>query len=203
MPGLRKNITGTSAARKLASLVACVLLAACSAPKEPLNATVWPAPKPMPMDALVDQHNQSFVGDGRWQLVFFGFTHCPDICPITLSVLAAAQRQLEENGQSAPTILLVTVDPERDNPDVLREYISNFDADIHAVTGELSDIEAVASAAGIFFSKSPQENGEYTVDHSSVVMLVDDQSRIRASFSAPHRLEQFVHDIPLLTNERW
>ncbi|MDX1508430.1 MAG: SCO family protein, partial [Woeseiaceae bacterium] len=140
------------------------------------------------------------VFEGQWDLVFFGFTHCPDICPITLQVLADARRQLAANGQATlPRIVLVSVDPERDTPEILGNYIAAFGDGNLGITGDLQELRKLTGALGIFFQKAASDNDYYSVDHASVVIAIDPQGRYRAVFSSPHKASNFVHDFPLLT----
>jgi protein SCO1/2 len=168
---------------------------------EPVAATLLPAPRPLPAFSLVNQEGEPFSKDsltGRASVLFFGFTHCPDICPATLQQLAIARQRLAAKGGSFPNIILVSVDPERDTPDVMAEYVGHFDAGITGVTGSVPDIEAFASALGIFFSKSGNGNENYNVDHSAAVLFINADAEWQAVFSAPHTVDDFVHDIPLL-----
>ncbi len=168
---------------------------------QPAFATVWPSPMPLPDFNMVDQTGRPIERadlDGKWHLVFFGFTHCPDICPATLQQLSIARQQLIEIGARAPEIILVTVDPERDTPQIMAAYVGHFGPGVSGLTGDLSELRKLTSTAGIFFEKVADSNGAYTVDHSAVVLLLNDNGAIHASFSAPHRIENFVHDLPLV-----
>ncbi|MGI9202440.1 MAG: SCO family protein [Woeseiaceae bacterium] len=168
---------------------------------QPAYATVWPTPMPLPDFNLMDHTGRS-VGrenlDGKWHLVFFGFTHCPDICPATLQQLSIARQKLVESGARIPEIILITVDPERDSPQIMASYVGHFGPGVSGLTGKLDELRKLTSTAGIFFEKVPLENGAYTVDHSAVVLLINDDAEIHASFSAPHSVENFVHDLPTL-----
>ena len=168
----------------------------------PAHATIWPGARPLPSFSLIDQDGESidkaFFKD-RWSLLFFGFTFCPDICPATLQQLALAQRALDEDGKDSPDIVLVSVDPERDSPEALKRYVGNFGERTRGITGSLEEITKVTAAAGVFFAKSPLDDGGYTVDHSTVVLLINPRSEIHASFSAPHSVEHFVADLPGIT----
>lgn len=168
------------------------------------SATVLPTTMELPDFALVDHHgkpaDKSFF-EGQWDLVFFGFTHCPDVCPMTLQVLRAAKSKLVADGfEAVPRIVLVSVDPERDTPDQLAAYIAAFGDDNAGLTGSLAELRKLTSGLGIFFEKSLQGGDDYGVDHSAVVLVVDAQGRFHALFSSPHRIEDYVHDIPLLVS---
>ena len=168
----------------------------------PAHATVLPEPRPLPEFSLIDQagddfNRASFVG--HCSLVFFGFTHCPDICPATLQQLALARTSVNASGsQQFPRIVLVSVDPERDTPEILDEYTQHFGEDVIGVTGSLDELKKLTRSIGIFFEKTATDEDNYGVDHSAVVLLVNQNAEFHALFSAPHRVEDFVDDVPLI-----
>jgi protein SCO1/2 len=171
-------------------------------PAAPLAATILPAGNDLPDFALVDQDGQPVdrtVFEGQWDLVFFGFTHCPDICPATMTVLGQAKRELEAEGrQPLPRVVLVSVDPERDTPEAMARYVAYFGDGNLGLTGELDELGKLTNALGIFFQKSGDEEGAYGVDHSTVVLVIDPQGRLKALFTAPHDVADLVHDLPLI-----
>ena len=168
----------------------------------PLMATILPAGNELPDFALLDHRGTPVdrsVFAGQWDVVFFGFTNCPDICPVTMTVLGQAKRELEARGQDPlPRVVLVSVDPERDAPEDLARYIGYFGEGNLGLTGDISEIGKLTDALGIFFSKAPTEDENYGVDHSTVVLVIDPQGRLKALFSAPHSVENLVHDLPLI-----
>jgi protein SCO1/2 len=167
----------------------------------PVRATVLPEVMPLPDFSLVDQHGEAFGRNelaGRWHLLFFGFTHCPDICPATLQQLAIARNRTVSEGREFPGIVLVSVDPERDTPETLAAYVGNFGEDVTGLTGTVDSLTGLTKPLGIYFAKSGDPDGEYTMDHSSVVLLIDDRANWRAVFSAPHDVESFAGDTRLL-----
>jgi protein SCO1/2 len=167
------------------------------------TATVLPAPADLPDFSLVDQNGSTIGRDGfrdHWSLVFFGFTHCPDICPLTLQVLASARQQLAAAGQQPlPRIVLVSVDPERDTPEVMKQYVGYFGDDVVGITGELDEIRKLTNGLGIFFEKSRLDEENYSVDHSAVVIVLNPEGQFQALFSAPHEASNFVNDLPIIT----
>jgi len=176
------------------------------APEPPSYATVIPAPLPLPDFALLDHEGDLFDRQsmrGQWSLVFFGFTHCPDICPATLQQLAIARSKVlaAENGRdnSFPRITLISVDPERDTVEIMREYVGQFGADIRGVTGDIDELRKLTTAIGIFFEKSTESGEVYNIAHSGVVLLINPRAEFHALFSAPHDVQHFVNDVPLLT----
>jgi protein SCO1/2 len=140
---------------------------------------------------------------GQWDLVFFGFTHCPDICPLTLQVLSTARQELSAAGfEPLPRIVLVSVDPERDTPELLAQYIAYFGDNNLGITGELAEVRKLTGSLGIFFDKNERDDGSYLVDHSSAVLLIDPNGEFRALFSSPHEPGNYVHDIPIIVNQQ-
>lgn len=168
---------------------------------QPEFATVWPSPKPLPEFSLTDHSGQAFTKadlQGKWSLVFFGFTHCPDICPATLQQLSIANTRLKESSKDVPDIVLVSVDPDRDSPQVMAAYVSHFSGEIRGVSGDIIELRKLTSAAGIFFEKSDLPDGGYSVDHTAAVLVINEDAAIHASFGAPHDIDRFVNDMPIL-----
>ena len=177
-----------------------------SPPPLPQTATLLPAATDLAEFSLLDQDGATFTRssfEGRWNLVFFGFTHCPDVCPLTLQVLAEARAQMVAAGRAElPRIVLVSVDPERDTPEVIGQYLSYFGADTIGVTGELSELRKLTDGLGIFFEKSGVDGDSYSVDHSAVVIVVDPDGRFHSLFGAPHHAANFAHDLPIIMSTR-
>lgn len=170
-------------------------------PLEPRVASILPA-SDLAEFSLTDQDGNVFKREdfkGNWSLLFFGFTHCPDICPITLQVLVNARREMAAAGvDELPTIVLVSVDPERDTPEIMREYVSNFGSDTLGITGSLEELRKLTKGLGIYFEKSDSDGDDYTVNHSAAVMALNPAGQLQAIFSAPHIAENFAHDLPIL-----
>src|SRR6266496_2885544 len=128
---------------------------------------------------LIDQNGQMVTDQdlkGRPFLVFFGFTHCPEVCPTTLFEVSEILRKLGPDADRVGA-LFVTIDPERDTAPVLKDYLSSFDPHLAALTGDLADIAAVAKAYRAYFKKVPLEGSDYTMDHTAIVYLMDKQGR--------------------------
>jgi len=123
---------------------------------------------------LTDQDGKPFDSkslDGKPYAVFFGFTHCPDACPTTLSEIARAEDEIGAPAKDLTT-LFVTVDPERDTPEVLKEYISNFGGNTVGLSGTPEDVAKVAKEYRVFYKKVPTSDGGYTMDHTAVLYLM-------------------------------
>ena len=172
------------------------------APIQYKSAFVLPAPTPLPDFSLIDQSGNAVTADtfrNEWSLVFFGFTHCPDICPTTLQTLSKARSELAVAGQEPlPRVVLVSVDPERDTVELMRQYVDYFGDDNLGVTGSLEELQKLTTGLGIFFEKRPLNDDDYTVDHSSAVLLINPDGDFHALFSGPHTIDVYVHDIPLV-----
>jgi protein SCO1/2 len=146
---------------------------------------------------LEDQNGQP-VSDadmkGKPFLVFFGFTHCPDICPTTLFEISQVMKALGPDA-SRTGALFITVDPERDTPAVLKDYLSNFDPHLRGLTGNRPAIDAAIKAYRVYAKKIPLENGDYTMDHTAVVYLMDKDGNFVAPFSVGRTPEAEAADL--------
>jgi protein SCO1/2 len=142
-------------------------------------------------------HNGKAITDqdlkGRPFLVFFGFTHCPDVCPTTLFEVSEVLRSLPPKAKDARA-LFVTVDPERDTPAVLKDYLASFDPRIIGVTGDPDAVSAMEKAYRVYAKKVPLEGGNYTMDHTALVYLMDKDGRFVAPFNMKRRPAEAAAD---------
>jgi protein SCO1/2 len=155
------------------------------------------------LPTLIDQDGRARTRadfKGQVTVLLFGFTHCPDLCPTTLSNLAAVLDQLGED-RDRVEIVFITVDPERDTSGVLRDYLSGFGPNFIGLTGEAVAIRKVAKTFKVFFQKKPLPDGDYTMDHSAVIYILDPQGRVRLMFSAGRQPEDVAHDILQLLHQ--
>jgi protein SCO1/2 len=135
--------------------------------------------------SLVDQNGKSVTDaelKGKWQLVFFGYTHCPDICPTALNDLSLALDQLGAKKQDVG-IVFISVDPERDTPPVLKSYVESFGGPIEALTGTPDAVAQAAKAYKVYYAKHPRADGGYDMDHSALIYIMDPQGRFTATFT--------------------
>jgi protein SCO1/2 len=138
---------------------------------------------------------------GRVVVMFFGFTHCPDACPTTLAELAAAVKKLGADGDKVQ-VLLVTVDPERDTPQVLSQYVTAFDPRFLALRGTAEETARVAKEFKIIYQKiAGARRDSYTMDHSAGTYIFDTQGRLRLYVSYGQGSQVFAHDIALLLKQ--
>jgi protein SCO1/2 len=163
--------------------------------------TVLAEPNPVAPFELVDHEGNTLderALAGRWHLVFAGFTHCPDICPTTLTMLAELRLRLAGAG---PQILFVSVDPERDTPGRLTAYLRHFDPGFTGATGSPAAIAAFTRELGLAQVKVPGVGADYTVDHSAALVLIDPQVRVAGYFQAPHDVEALAADLAALPGD--
>jgi protein SCO1/2 len=138
---------------------------------------------------------------GKAVVVFFGFTHCPDVCPTTLAELANVMKELGPMADKVQ-VLFVTVDPERDTPEVLAKYVPAFDPRFLGLSGSTAETEQVAKEFKAFYQKVPGKTaGSYTVDHTAGSYIFDAQGRIRLFVRHGQGTEPIVHDLKLLLSE--
>jgi protein SCO1 len=146
---------------------------------------------------LIDQNGQVVTEEdlkGRPFLVFFGFTHCPDVCPTTLFEVSEVLRALGPDADRVRA-LFITVDPERDTPAVMKDYLSSFDPHLSGLTGDPAAIAAVAKDYRVYFEKVPLDQGGYTMDHSATVYLMDKNGRFVSPFSLKRTTDAAAADL--------
>jgi len=138
---------------------------------------------------------------GRLVVVFFGFTQCPDVCPTTLLELAEVKKALGADGDKVQGVF-VTIDPERDTPEVLKAYVANFGADFMALRGTLDETRALAKSFKVYFNKVPgKAEGSYSMDHTAGSYVYDTQGRIRLFTRYGSGAEALRHDLALLLKQ--
>lgn len=154
---------------------------------EGMQATrLYPTPRPLPEFTLERPDGRPFtLADwrGRWNLVFIGFTHCPDICPVALGTLRDIERRFPP--ERAPQVTFISVDPERDRGETLERYVGFFNPRFLAATGDHDSLQRLTRALGLVYLHRPTEDG-YEVDHSASIVIVDPQGRLIGAVPPPH-----------------
>ena len=138
---------------------------------------------------------------GRHTVLFFGYTHCPDVCPLTLARVARALELMEPAAAERLGVVMVSVDPERDTPELTDAYARRFHPSFRGLSGERDAIEAVASAYGVFHGRARGEAGEgddYLVDHSATLLVLDPDGRVRMMMSQSLTAEEIAADLAWL-----
>ena len=139
---------------------------------------------------------------GKVVVMFFGFTHCPDVCPTTLVELAAVKKQLGADGERVQ-VVFITVDPERDTPELLKAYVENFDKGFVALRGTPEETRAVAKHFKVFYNKVPgKTDTSYTVDHTAGSYVFDAAGKIRLFTRYGSGAEALAHDLKILLAEK-
>lgn len=133
---------------------------------------------------------------GQWNLLFFGYTHCPDVCPLTLHQLGQAKKALNESMQNSLNIIMISVDPDRDSTEILHQYVNSFNQKVIGATGTINEINKLTSQLGIFHMANKEEGQNYSVSHSAAVVMINKNAEFHAVFSAPHSTENFITDLP-------
>lgn len=191
----------------LAALAAALLgLAAASfllapEPAQLKAGTLLPQPRALPEFSLTDQDGRPYTKadlQGRWTLVFPGFTHCPDICPTTLAYLKSLRAQLAAQGRELH-VLFLSVDPERDGPAELSRYVRHFDPAFTGVTAAEPELARFTQGLMISYVKVPGTAPQtYSMDHSAALVLVNPQAQLAGFFTPPFQLEAMAADLGTL-----
>jgi protein SCO1/2 len=169
---------------------------------EELHGLRFSEPRPLTPFALTDHHGAEFGVDrlkGKWSYVFFGYTHCPDVCPTTMSVLNSVARDLADSDITVQYIF-VSVDPDRDTPERLGQFVSYFNGDFLGVTGSQQELEKLTRQLGVAYMRVQGEKAteNYLVDHTASVLLFDPDGRFHANYSPPLDAAGISADLPRL-----
>ncbi len=155
------------------------------------NAFMFNAVRNIGDFSLIDDNGRPFTPtdlQGKWTLLFFGFTYCPDICPTTMAQLNQFYTELDKQYLSDTQIVMVSVDPARDEPAKLREYVRYFNLQFRGVTGEFLALQKFATALNVPFAKVPGGGENYQIEHSGNIAIVNPQGYYVGFFKAPHEL---------------
>ena len=195
----RALVTMVVLAGVLAGVLVAHLLGKRAAPPPLEQATLYAEPRALPAFELVDQAQAPFGPArlrGHWTFLFFGFVNCPDVCPTTLAMLADVRTRIANGPAGAvPQVVLVSVDPGRDSPSVLAQYVAHFDPSFTGVTGDPGAIETLTRALGVaVVVGAPDADGSYAVDHTAAIFLVDPEGRVTALFNTPHEAGTIERD---------
>lgn len=180
-------------------------LPAATAQQAALKSGVFDPPRPAPDFTLPASTGAEFklgTQHGKVVILGFGFSHCPDVCPVTLSVLAQVRKQLGALADEVQ-VVYITVDPERDNPERLREYLALFDKTFIGITGKPEQLSALREAYGIMATRAENKDAPdgYQVHHSSYVYLIDRAGLLRALVPYGKSAADIAHDVRILLQE--
>ena len=163
-----------------------------------LAATYLPEGRPVVGVQMTDHNNQPFDEShfkGKWSFMFFGFTHCPDVCPAALLVMNAVWNKLPADARQAPEpqMIFVSVDPDRDTPEILKQYVKFYHPDFIGITGKHDKLDILTTQLSALYGYEDAEDGNgYTVTHSAQIILIDPDGHMRAVFTTPHNIDAIV-----------
>ncbi len=161
-------------------------------------AALYPTHRPLPTFTLHDAEGRDFHRDqlqGHYSLVFFGYTQCPDVCPTTLIELNQVVRALRDLPATLqPTVVFVSVDPDRDIPAILKNYVQHFNPAFIGLSGNDAALTTLTHALGALYARSPADNGTYSVDHSASLFLIDPSAALLAVFPSPQAARSIETD---------
>ena len=170
-------------------------------------AEILPEPRPLPDFKLQNGEQQSFSKQDlkdHWSLLFFGYTNCPDICPNTMMVMKQFLQQLQQQQvkTDALHIIFVSVDPERDTPELLQEYVAYFNDDFIGLTGSISEIEKLSRKLGILYGYEDPDpkTGNYIVNHSAQIIVINPAAQFHAVLPPPHEAGIIAQDFTTMLN---
>lgn len=154
------------------------------------GAIVFDKPRRFDAFELIDQNGEPFTQEdfkGHWSLLFFGFTHCPDICPTTMADLSRLMGALPGDIADNTQVMLFSLDPARDTPEIMKEYVGYFGEDFIGVTGDFLTLRRFANQVNVAFSKVTQGD-DYTIDHSGNIIMINPRGDYHGFFKPPFEL---------------
>jgi protein SCO1/2 len=147
--------------------------------------------------ALIDQNGQTRTDRdfrGRWMLIYFGYTNCPDVCPTSVALISEVISRL--GGRAARVVpIFITVDPDRDSPQLLKQYLASFGPKFVGLTGPKSHIASAASEYRVYIARRPSKDGGYAVDHSNVIYLMDPAGKFAANYDNSQGPDEIAADL--------
>ncbi|WP_245748511.1 SCO family protein [Vreelandella subterranea] len=155
--------------------------------------------------SLIDENGQAVEAEdyqGKVTLVYFGYTYCPDVCPITLARLAGTLNRLDDDVREDIQVLFISVDPQRDTPEVVKRYTNAFGSEFIGITGELAEIDALTNRMRVTYDyEEPNQRGDYIVTHTSAVFAFDREGGAQFLIRDSHPISDAVADINRLVND--
>jgi protein SCO1/2 len=169
-----------------------------AAPVTLATGTYLSPSRALPDFSLIDQHGQPFGSAnlrGSWSMLFFGYTNCPDVCPTTLTTLAALEKRLRAASALRPRVIFVSVDAKRDTPDQLAKYVPYFDPDFIGLTAANQPaIQDLATQLGVGVIITPKADGTYTVDHTTEILVLNPEGQLTAILTGPFNVDNLQAD---------
>jgi protein SCO1/2 len=205
---MRKSLTGGASHIILAAIAAFVIgIGLFSLQNNKLSldnlqkaTSLISNPRQLPKFSMTNHFGSDFTNEdleNNWSFLFFGFTHCPDICPLTLSTMDQVVDKLDN--KISTQLIFVSVDPKRDNPERLKEYVSHFNNKMIGLTGSVEQINLLTQHFGAVYSIPNNEEKNYQVDHSAHVFVITPDGKLVALFSTPHDANIIADDFKIIS----
>lgn len=169
-----------------------------------MEAIVLPQSRPAAQFTMLDQNGKPFATEqlkDKWTFMFFGYTHCPDVCPTTLAVMNSVAHGIEEEDGSLDNVqfVFVSVDPDRDSPEQLKEYLAYFNQSFIGITGEREQIDVLTRQMSVmYFLNNKKDKKDYSVDHSAAILLTEPSGGLRSLFNTPHIPESILKSFKII-----
>lgn len=168
-----------------------------------IQGAIYPRAKEIKAFNLINHRSENITKDNfknHWSLIFVGYTHCPDICPTTMTVMTQVSEFMQKQQIKPPEIVFLSIDPERDTADILNSYVTYFNKDFIGLTGEIAEVKQVSAQLNAVFRKAPGLSGEitdkdYLMDHSSALMLMNPDGNLQSILTAPHTPANVIESI--------
>ena len=157
------------------------------------------SPRALPTFSMTNHLGSKFTNQdltGSWSFVFFGFTHCPDVCPLTLSTMSQASNMLSE--EIKKQLVFISVDPNRDHPETLKDYVNHFSSNTIGLTGSKEQIDTLTESLGAIYAVPENKSGNYLVDHSAHIFVIAPNGKLAALFSTPHDAKIIANDFSII-----
>lgn len=179
------------------------LSSANTSPTPAIQGAILPSPRPLDSVQLQSTDRPQFTEkdfQGYWNLIFVGYTHCPDVCPTTLSVLNQVNQLMEEQGLAPPRMVFISIDPERDTLEVIDQYVKYFNESFIGLTSDQAHLASLSRQLSVVYAKAPGADGSmsednYLMDHSSSLILLNPDAAVQAILTAPHTPMQIIDSI--------
>jgi protein SCO1/2 len=173
-----------------------------------IQGAIYPTAKPIQPFQLVNHMGTAFtINDfkNKWSLIFVGYTHCPDICPTTLAMMSQIHSEMSNQNLIAPNIVFLSIDPERDTADKMKQYIEYFNKEFVGLTGDLEQVNQLSRNLNAVYRKAPGLSGkitddDYLMDHSSALMLINPNGNLQAMLTAPHTQGAIIQSVVTTQN---
>lgn len=168
-----------------------------------IEGLFWPNPKQIHEFSVLDQDGKDFglkQMRGKWSFIFFGYSHCPDVCPVTMSVMANSYKELVAENNDFQ-VIFASVDPERDTTEKLSQYVSYFNPDFIGLGGSNEMINSLTGQIGVaYYINKEDQTEDYLVDHSASIFLIDPLGRMVGKLSPPHEKNKIIQQFTKIKN---